>query len=267
MAFSGSAGLGAMLNTAASAALLPALLVSALVTSAFVLPARQSPLVVTAAPTIDGVSPYAGPITGGTRVTIVGIGFSTPGRVPPVDVAFGSTPATSVVLVSDTQITAISPNHVGGVVDVRVTNTNGTSAINAADRFTYTGAGWCALFDLRRVPTTWTKGHTQKFYVYVFNCGVKAWPATGYTRVDINMHFATQIGTGYTTSRYWLTQTYHDIGRNVAPNRTVAIAITLTPTFRGNVVLEGEMIKLHQFWFGRYLARPFQFSYVNVAVS
>lgn len=44
------------------------------------------------------------------------------------------------------------------------------------------------------------------------------------------------------------------------------IAITINPTFRGTVKLEAEMVKLHQFWFGRYLYRPAQFVFVSVVV-
>ena len=53
----------------------------------------------------------------------------------------------------------------------------------------------------------------------------------------------------------------------MAPNATQAMAMTLRPTFRGTVKLEAEMIKLHQFWFGRFLYRPPQFAYKSVVVS
>ncbi len=83
-------------------------------------------------PTVTGVSPNTGSAAGGTGVTITGTNFFVPATVN-----FGVTPAGSVVVDSQTQITAISPPGTG-TVDVTVTTTGGTSAISAADRFTYT---------------------------------------------------------------------------------------------------------------------------------
>ncbi len=85
-------------------------------------------------PTVTSVSPIAGGIAGGTSVTITGQGFCNFVTA----VTFGGTAATSFVDNSDTSITAVSPAHAAGTVDVRVTNTAGTSAISAADHFTYT---------------------------------------------------------------------------------------------------------------------------------
>jgi large repetitive protein len=53
---------------------------------------------------------------------------------------FGTTAASSFVLNTDASITAVSPAFSGtGTVDVRVVTSKGTSAISAADKFTYTG--------------------------------------------------------------------------------------------------------------------------------
>jgi hypothetical protein len=55
-------------------------------------------------------------------------------------VHFGTAPATGVVVVSDTTITATSPtitNSIGNTVDVTVTTPNGTSASSVNDEFTY----------------------------------------------------------------------------------------------------------------------------------
>ena len=84
------------------------------------------------APTVTSVSPNTGPSSGGTGVTIGGCGFTGATAVQ-----FAGTPATGVVVVSDTQITATSPAHAVGTVDVQVTTPAGTSAIVAADQFTY----------------------------------------------------------------------------------------------------------------------------------
>src|SRR5262249_19960430 len=83
-------------------------------------------------PTVTGVSPNAGPTAGGTSVTITGSNFTGATAV-----SFGGT-AASFSVVSATSITATSPAHAAGAVDVTVTTPNGTSATSAADRFTYT---------------------------------------------------------------------------------------------------------------------------------
>jgi hypothetical protein len=83
------------------------------------------------APTVSYVTPSSGPTGGGTYVTIIGTDFSGT-----TSVAFGAYPATLVSVVSSSQITAISPAG-AGTVDVRVTNTVGTSAASVADHFTY----------------------------------------------------------------------------------------------------------------------------------
>ncbi len=82
-------------------------------------------------PTVAYIKPYSGPTTGGTSVTITGSGFMCASIVK-----FGSTPANSITVISDSQITAVSPAGCG-VADVTVTTPNGTSAKSKADLFTY----------------------------------------------------------------------------------------------------------------------------------
>jgi len=214
-------------------------------------------------PTVTGVFWAAGPTIGGTGITISGCGFTGA-----TSVKFGTSSAAFTV-VSDSTIKATSPAHAAGVVDITVATAVpfSTSATNPSDLYRYTSAGWCAQFNMSRVPTHWVKGQTQKFYVYVLNCGLNTWPALPYYRVDINVHFTTKRGSGFNTQSSWLNQTYHNLSKNQGPNSVVAIAITLKPTFRGTVFLEAEMIKLHQFWFGRYLYRPPQFAAVVVSVT
>jgi hypothetical protein len=87
---------------------------------------------VTPPPSVTGVSPVSGPIAGGTSVTITGSGFTGATAV-----AFGGAAASSFTVNSATSITATSPPHAAGTVDITVTTPFGTSAITAADRFTY----------------------------------------------------------------------------------------------------------------------------------
>jgi hypothetical protein len=83
-------------------------------------------------PTVTGINPNSGPITGGTSVTITGTGFSGA-----TSVKFGSNAATSLTINSATSITATSPAESVGTVDVTVTTPVGTSATSSADQFTY----------------------------------------------------------------------------------------------------------------------------------
>lgn len=82
-------------------------------------------------PAISGISPTSGAAPGGTSVVITGSGFSGA-----VEVDFGLTRASSFHVDSDTQITATSPAHSPGMVDVTVT-VQGTSATSSADQFTF----------------------------------------------------------------------------------------------------------------------------------
>lgn len=87
------------------------------------------------APTISSVAPSAGSIAGGTTVTISGTNFTAANAVN-----FGTTPASSFTVESDSKITAIAPpSSVPGMVDVSVSSLAGTSpAVREEDKFTYT---------------------------------------------------------------------------------------------------------------------------------
>jgi hypothetical protein len=83
------------------------------------------------APVVSGIAPASGPATGGTVVTISGRNF-TGATV----VKFGSSPGLNMVVLSDTQLTAVAPPGTGKV-DVTVTGVGGTSAKSSRDRFSY----------------------------------------------------------------------------------------------------------------------------------
>jgi hypothetical protein len=74
--------------------------------------------------TITSISPALGPASGGTAVTITGTGFSAGAAV-----SIGGTPATSVVVDGARTIRAVTGPHSPGVVDVRVTNPDGHTAL------------------------------------------------------------------------------------------------------------------------------------------
>jgi alpha-tubulin suppressor-like RCC1 family protein len=81
----------------------------------------------------NGVQPNRGPSRGGTTVTISGSEF-----LGATQVQFGSTPATSFTVNSDSSITAVSPaGPRKTTVDVTVTSPWGTNATSEADHFRY----------------------------------------------------------------------------------------------------------------------------------
>ncbi len=85
-------------------------------------------------PTVTTISPTNGPTGGGTAVSVTGTNFATGDTVH-----FGTVAATGVTIASASSLTATAPAGTG-VLDVTVTGPGGTSATNAADRFTYVTA-------------------------------------------------------------------------------------------------------------------------------
>jgi hypothetical protein len=77
-------------------------------------------------PVVNGASATSKNADGSTNVTVSGLDFS--GGAGMTKVFFGSRPATSVTVVSDTQITAVAPAGVSGTVVVTVQSPYGTSA-------------------------------------------------------------------------------------------------------------------------------------------
>lgn len=75
------------------------------------------------APEVFGLEPATGPLAGGTEVTVVGQNLEgTTG------VTFGGTAAASFTVVSDDEVTAVTPAGVAaGAVDVVVTNATGSA--------------------------------------------------------------------------------------------------------------------------------------------
>ena len=84
-------------------------------------------------PTVSGVAPASGPIAGGTTVTITGGGFTGTTKV-----TFGPVAAISFTVVSDTEITAVSPAQAASTRDIFVTAAGATStSVPMVDQFTY----------------------------------------------------------------------------------------------------------------------------------
>ena len=85
-----------------------------------------------ATPKVTSVTPSQVYVRGGDTITIAGSNFGTGSTV-----TIGGSPATGVVVVSTTRITAKTPAHAVGSVDVRVKDSDGTSAQSASDRISY----------------------------------------------------------------------------------------------------------------------------------
>lgn len=100
-------------------------------------------------PAVSSIFPTTGPTTGGTLVTVTGQNFTGATQV-----LFGGVAGTSLVQISATQVSAISPAHLGGAtVDVQVTTAQGTSPANPPfDSFTYADTGAPVITSI--TPTT-----------------------------------------------------------------------------------------------------------------
>ncbi|MFC6155653.1 beta strand repeat-containing protein [Kribbella jiaozuonensis] len=89
-----------------------------------------------AVPRVTAVSPAAGPLAGGTTVTVSGANLTGATAV-----TFGGVKGTSLVRVSATRVRAVVPKRTAaGVVDVRVVTPGGTSAVATTAKYTYAAA-------------------------------------------------------------------------------------------------------------------------------
>ena len=80
-------------------------------------------------PVVSAVTPLQGPATGSATVTLTGSGFTRA-----TELRFGTVPAASFTVDSDTQITAVTPAHAAGTAALQVT-TPGGSATGASYTF------------------------------------------------------------------------------------------------------------------------------------
>jgi hypothetical protein len=104
---------------------------------------------ISASPTavlVNSLRSRGGPVVGGNTVVLTGIGFTGATAV-----SFGGTPAASFTVNSDTQITAVSPPHATGQVNVTVTAPGGTSPANPVTLFEYAEGVWSLTGSLNTV--------------------------------------------------------------------------------------------------------------------
>ena len=95
-------------------------------------------------PSISSVTPNYGPTAGGTTITITGTALTDASAV-----TVRGNAATSVTVVNDTTVTAVTPAGSVGAANVQVTTLGGTATISGA--FTYGNAppppAWCTVLE------------------------------------------------------------------------------------------------------------------------
>ena len=142
------------------------------------------------APAVTAVSPVAGPLTGGTTVTVTGTNFTDASAVD-----FG-TVAASYSVVSATSISATAPAEIAGSVDVFVTTPVGTSANSAADLYAYEPtATITAVSPVAGLPSGGTTVTiTGANFTHASAVSFGATPASSYTIVSSTQIAATSPG-------------------------------------------------------------------------
>ena len=87
------------------------------------------------APSIQTITPSAGARGGGTLVTITGAGFST---AVGLTLTFGGAPATNITVIDAVTLTARTPAHASGRVDVAIATNKGSATRD--NGFTYSSS-------------------------------------------------------------------------------------------------------------------------------
>ena len=192
--------------------------------------------------TVTGISPVAGPLTGGTIVTITGTAFTGASGV-----TFGSTAATHVTVVNATAVTATVPaNTTAGTVDVTITTPGGTSAVVPADQFTYQAPPTVTGISPAAGPTAGgtvititgtnltnatavTFGSTAATHVTVVNATAVTATAPAHAAGTVDVTITTPGGTSAKSSA--------DQYAYVAPPAVTAVAPAATPWYRNATVL------------------------------
>jgi hypothetical protein len=144
-------------------------------------------------PLVHSVVPDTGPDSGGTTVTINGVGFTGATAVD-----FGSGNPATYTVNTDNQITATAPEGSTGPVDVTVTTPVGTSPTSSSDQFTYT----------TNVPTDYSCAvpgdGTVSFPVNITES--PAPPATQYVGASFQETLAAQVTIPAPVSEYYIGQ-------------------------------------------------------------
>jgi formylglycine-generating enzyme required for sulfatase activity len=109
------------------------------------------------APFIASVAPGQGTIVGGTPITISGAYFTGA-----TSVTIGGAPATNIIVVSSTTITAVTPAHAAGSVSITITTPSRTSTLKNA--FSYANIfvpAWATLLEATPDPAVVTDANLR----------------------------------------------------------------------------------------------------------
>ena len=187
-------------------------------------------------PAITAMSTHSGSTNGGQSVTITGTAF-----YGVTGVTFGGTAATSVVAVSDTSITCVTPAHGAGTnLQTIVTNGAGSSPDTANDDFTFssnTGTSAVTLTGLVAESSAGTETFTGTSAVTL--TGKVSESSTGYETTGTSAVTLTGLVSETASGTETFTGTAADTltttviactsaGTNTAPGFTGTVASTLT---------------------------------------
>jgi len=192
-----------------------------------------------APPTVTAIAPTSGPTAGGTSVILTGTNFAGA-----TSVLFDGI-ATTFTVNSATQITATSPSHAAGAINIQVGTPGGTSAAAQANQFTYAAAPTVTAVS----PTTGpTAGGTTVVVTGTNLSGATAVSFGGAAATGFTVNSATQItatapaGTGtvdirVTTSGGTSATSAADQYTYVAAPTVTSISPTSGPTSGGTTVV------------------------------
>jgi Metallo-peptidase family M12/IPT/TIG domain len=146
-------------------------------------------------PTVTNINPNGGTTAGGTAVTILGTNFVTPATV-----TLGGAAATAVTVTSPATITATTPAHVAGIVDV-VVQTNALTTTLGGGYFYFTPApaakfytlSPCRLVDTRTTNAPALPPSGRRDFTLAGACGI---PTTA-TAISVNLTVTGPTGGGY----------------------------------------------------------------------
>ncbi len=115
---------------------------------------------------------------------------------------------------------------------------------------------FAASYDTCQLPTTWAPGQTRSVTLTLTNTGSDTWPSTGTNPVKLDLHFTTIPG-GTAKQSSWLTSQIYALPSDVLPGATIAMTVNATaPASAGQIYLEAQVFKDHQFWFSQWWSSP-----------
>jgi uncharacterized protein YhjY with autotransporter beta-barrel domain len=190
-----------------------------------------------APPTLSGISPASGPTAGGTLITITGNRLSGA-----TGVTVGGVAATGVTVVSDTQMTAVTPSRPAGPVDVSVTTPRGTATLPAA--FTYIAPTTAFTFSPPSGPLPGATAGIQYSQAITVTGGTApySFSATGLpVGIAIDPQTGTLYGAPTTPGSYTIVVTARDQNGQTG---SATYSLSVGGTFRPDPSLDAEVIGL-----------------------